>query len=147
MSAQHLPPTSSSPSALEPILDRTRELRFSEQRRAFLIAGVTRNWASNCDSAWTRIQPLIQHPEVNSGCCTLRCGAELPPTAVPGMTSPSRLSSTALLSYNKRMTVLSTGRLILRRWRESDREPFAKINSDPGILTQDLVSWRERSFH
>ena len=32
------------------------------------------------------------------------------------------------------MTVLSTGRLILRRWRESDREPFAKINSDPRVM-------------
>ena len=29
------------------------------------------------------------------------------------------------------MTELTTERLLLRRWRESDKEPFAELNSDP----------------
>ena len=32
------------------------------------------------------------------------------------------------------MVVLATDRLILRRWRDSDREPFAKINSDRRVM-------------
>lgn len=31
-------------------------------------------------------------------------------------------------------TELFTERLILRRWRESDREPFARINADPRVM-------------
>lgn len=30
--------------------------------------------------------------------------------------------------------ILSTERLILRRWRESDRESFARINADPRVM-------------
>jgi RimJ/RimL family protein N-acetyltransferase len=30
--------------------------------------------------------------------------------------------------------ILSTERLILRRWRESDREAFARINADPRVM-------------
>ncbi len=30
--------------------------------------------------------------------------------------------------------ILETPRLILRRWRRSDRAPFAKINSDPKVM-------------
>ena len=29
---------------------------------------------------------------------------------------------------------LSTDRLTLRRWRESDREPFARLNADPEVM-------------
>jgi RimJ/RimL family protein N-acetyltransferase len=29
---------------------------------------------------------------------------------------------------------LGTGRLILRKWRESDREPFARMNADPEVM-------------
>lgn len=29
---------------------------------------------------------------------------------------------------------LRTERLLLRRWRASDREPFARINADPGVM-------------
>jgi len=32
------------------------------------------------------------------------------------------------------MTVASTPRLILRRWRASDREPFARMNGDPRVM-------------
>jgi RimJ/RimL family protein N-acetyltransferase len=32
------------------------------------------------------------------------------------------------------VTELRTGRLILRRWRDSDREPFARINADPRVM-------------
>jgi len=32
------------------------------------------------------------------------------------------------------MTGLTTGRLMLRRWRDSDREPFARINADPRVM-------------
>jgi RimJ/RimL family protein N-acetyltransferase len=32
------------------------------------------------------------------------------------------------------MIVAKTERLILRRWRESDREPFARLNSDPRVM-------------
>jgi len=30
--------------------------------------------------------------------------------------------------------ILTTDRLILRRWRESDREPFSGMNSDPRVM-------------
>ncbi len=32
------------------------------------------------------------------------------------------------------MTELVTGRLPLRRWRPSDREPFAALNADPRVV-------------
>ena len=32
------------------------------------------------------------------------------------------------------MTVLETERLILRRWKESDRGPFARMNADPRVM-------------
>ncbi|QNI34917.1 GNAT family N-acetyltransferase [Alloacidobacterium dinghuense] len=32
------------------------------------------------------------------------------------------------------MTILQTSRLILRRWRDSDRRPFAEINADPRVM-------------
>lgn len=31
-------------------------------------------------------------------------------------------------------TDLRTGRLLLRHWRESDREPFALLNADPNVM-------------
>ena len=42
--------------------------------------------------------------------------------------------------------MIRTDRLILRRWRESDREPFAALNADPVVMEhmQGLMS-RERS--
>ena len=44
------------------------------------------------------------------------------------------------------MTEIRTERLLLRRWRESDREPFADLNGDPTVMAhmQGLQS-RERS--
>jgi RimJ/RimL family protein N-acetyltransferase len=33
-----------------------------------------------------------------------------------------------------RMSELATSRLWLRQWRASDREPFARINSDPAVM-------------
>ncbi|HEX7492237.1 MAG TPA: GNAT family N-acetyltransferase [Candidatus Limnocylindrales bacterium] len=30
---------------------------------------------------------------------------------------------------------LATSRLILRRWRQSDREPFARLNADPEVMS------------
>jgi RimJ/RimL family protein N-acetyltransferase len=32
------------------------------------------------------------------------------------------------------MTELSTDRLLLRQWRDSDRDPFAALNSDPAVM-------------
>jgi RimJ/RimL family protein N-acetyltransferase len=32
------------------------------------------------------------------------------------------------------MTVLTTERLLLRQWREADREPFAALNADPAVM-------------
>lgn len=32
------------------------------------------------------------------------------------------------------MTELRTDRLVLRRWRPSDREPFAALNADPAVM-------------
>jgi len=32
------------------------------------------------------------------------------------------------------ITILRTGRLILRRWQDSDRQPFAAINADPRVM-------------
>lgn len=32
------------------------------------------------------------------------------------------------------MSELHTSRLLLRRWRSNDREPFARINSDPRVM-------------
>lgn len=44
------------------------------------------------------------------------------------------------------MTPVRTDRLLLRRWRAADREPFAALNADPGVMEhmQGLMS-RERS--
>jgi RimJ/RimL family protein N-acetyltransferase len=33
-----------------------------------------------------------------------------------------------------RSAILRTERLILRHWRESDREPFARLNADPRVM-------------
>ncbi len=30
--------------------------------------------------------------------------------------------------------IIETKRLVLRRWREADREPFAELNGDPQTL-------------
>ena len=32
------------------------------------------------------------------------------------------------------MTTLTTDRLLLRQWRDSDREPFAVLNADPAVM-------------
>ncbi len=32
------------------------------------------------------------------------------------------------------MTLLTTDRLLMRQWRESDREPFAAMNADPAVM-------------
>jgi RimJ/RimL family protein N-acetyltransferase len=32
------------------------------------------------------------------------------------------------------MDVASTERMVLRRWREADREPFARLNADPRVM-------------
>ena len=32
------------------------------------------------------------------------------------------------------MTELTTDRLLMRQWRESDREPFAALNADPAVM-------------
>ncbi len=32
------------------------------------------------------------------------------------------------------MTLLTTDRLLMRKWRESDREPFAAMNADPAVM-------------
>lgn len=32
------------------------------------------------------------------------------------------------------MAVITTDRMILRRWREADREPFARLNTDPRVM-------------
>ena len=33
-----------------------------------------------------------------------------------------------------RFDVIRTDRLIMRRWREADREPFAALNADPEVM-------------
>jgi RimJ/RimL family protein N-acetyltransferase len=41
---------------------------------------------------------------------------------------------------------IGTGRLILRKWRESDREPFARMNADPAVMEHfPAVLTREES--
>lgn len=53
--------------------------------------------------------------------------------------------------------MLETRRLLLRRWRDSDREPFAALNSDPRVMqffpavlsraeSDQLVDWIEAHF-
>ena len=37
-------------------------------------------------------------------------------------------------AVGERTTELSTERLLLRRWRDSDREPFAALNADPEVM-------------
>ena len=32
------------------------------------------------------------------------------------------------------MVVVSTDRLILRHWRQSDRQPFSRLNADPRVM-------------
>ncbi|MEU4191271.1 GNAT family N-acetyltransferase [Kribbella sp. NPDC026611] len=44
------------------------------------------------------------------------------------------------------MTDLTTDRLLLRNWRESDREPFAALNADPAVMEHfPSVQTREQS--
>src|SRR5438270_8459617 len=38
------------------------------------------------------------------------------------------------MSGGRAMTRLETPRLILRPWRDSDREPFARMNADPRVM-------------
>ncbi|SCE93534.1 ribosomal-protein-alanine N-acetyltransferase [Micromonospora mirobrigensis] len=41
------------------------------------------------------------------------------------------------MTYHRRMPVpspLGTDRLVLRRWRSQDREPFAALNADPEVM-------------
>lgn len=49
-------------------------------------------------------------------------------TAQPATTSMSGSHAVALL----------TPRLVLRRWRQSDREPFARLNADPDVMRHFL---------
>ena len=44
------------------------------------------------------------------------------------------------------MTEIRTDRLLLRRWREADRDPFAAMNADPAVMEhmQGLMT-RDRS--
>jgi RimJ/RimL family protein N-acetyltransferase len=37
------------------------------------------------------------------------------------------------------MATLQTERLLLRRWRSSDREPFARVNSNPAVMEHFLA--------
>ena len=32
------------------------------------------------------------------------------------------------------MGEIETDRLLLRRWRDADREPFARMNADPAVM-------------
>lgn len=54
------------------------------------------------------------------------------------MVSPTLSTSLSMTRYRHRMRPtgngLSTERLILRRWREADREPFAALNADPDVM-------------
>ncbi|WP_350281179.1 GNAT family N-acetyltransferase [Kribbella sp. HUAS MG21] len=44
------------------------------------------------------------------------------------------------------MTELTTDRLLLRNWRDSDREPFAALNADPAVMEHFLApQTREQS--
>jgi len=39
-----------------------------------------------------------------------------------------------IITIVSRTPILTTDRLILRRWSDSDREPFARINADPRVM-------------
>jgi RimJ/RimL family protein N-acetyltransferase len=44
------------------------------------------------------------------------------------------------------MTELTTDRLLLRQWRDSDREPFAALNADPAVMEHfPALQTREQS--
>jgi RimJ/RimL family protein N-acetyltransferase len=38
------------------------------------------------------------------------------------------------MTATSRFDTIKTGRLLMRRWRDSDREPFAELNGDPDTL-------------
>jgi RimJ/RimL family protein N-acetyltransferase len=46
----------------------------------------------------------------------------------------SRDRSRTLVRVSRRHDELRTERLLLRRWRESDLEPFARMNADPEVM-------------
>jgi len=46
----------------------------------------------------------------------------------------ANVEGTELVFFKKQMVALANDRLILRWWRDSDREPFAKINSDRRVM-------------
>jgi RimJ/RimL family protein N-acetyltransferase len=55
------------------------------------------------------------------------------------------MSATAHSSATERFDTIRTDRLLMRRWRESDREPYAALNADPLVMryfpaTQDRAT-------
>src|SRR6202035_2858614 len=53
--------------------------------------------------------------------------------AEPAAPALHRNGAPSLAIHTRRMT-LGTERLILRRWRDSDRQPFADINADLRVM-------------
>src|SRR5713226_2284604 len=86
---------------------------------------------------------------------TTACGSSSPaPTALTMSTAeshraPSSVMGTAIVDRGTIPAMagaqsLRTERLLLRRWRQSDREPFARLNSDP-LVMEHLPSTLTRS--
>ena len=51
-----------------------------------------------------------------------------------GTSSPRTGAGGATVSQTARFDTLWTGRLLMRRWQDSDREPFAGLNGDPETM-------------
>src|SRR5581483_4297956 len=55
------------------------------------------------------------------------------------------------ISFDRRgatLPLMTTDRVILRRWRESDREPFARLNADARVMEfmPDILSEQESNL-
>ena len=70
--------------------------------------------------------------------------------SAPGAASRlSWLAAAAGLNWpgEPRFDVVRTERLVMRRWREEDREPFAAMNADPEVMRRLGMTLHARFDH
>ncbi len=54
--------------------------------------------------------------------------------AVPGERGPAPMSAGYAAGMARRFDFIRTARLVMRRWRDADREPYAAMNADPEVM-------------
>src|SRR5215469_683889 len=75
----------------------------------------SRGWFPKCRTAWQQLTADVDRLDSSARLLLVRG------PCVPAFTISS-------------MTGLVTARMVLRRWRKTDREPFARMNADPMVM-------------